>query len=189
MSADEDDTDRWRNPKRAQTSDDRALASRRDRSFKPRGVPIVKPKDPDITDAFEMLEREPDDEARAIVQRSRRNSGDPATVDDLAKVFVALYRERSANEQRNKDAEAVLAGPHKAQRSTRRHLIAAIIAAATSIAGAITGAAMTRHGEPAGERQQLQHEIDRLDTELREIRSLLGRRSELGPQPTKGPRP
>jgi predicted component of type VI protein secretion system len=178
--SDDDDTDRWRSPRRGQTANDRDLAARR-RNAPALGVPVLKATkgDPDITDAFEMLEREPDDEARAIVQRSRRNSGDPATVDDLAKVFVALYRERSANEQRNKDAEAVLAGPHKAMRASRRHLIAAVIAAGASVASAIAGARHATETPPsAGE--QLQHQIDRLDSELREIRFQL---SNKGPVP------
>lgn len=176
----DDDTDRWRKPKRAQTSDDRALSSRRDRSLKPHGVPIVVPPqtrfDPDVTSPFEMLERQPGAEARAIVQRSRRTSGEPATVEDLAEFFVAFHREKSASRQRERETEVVLQGPHKAQRSTRRHLIAAVIAAGASIGGAVK-----QWSGDAVRVQQLEKAIDRLDTELREIRGVLGHRSELEP--------
>jgi len=183
--SDDEDTDRWRNPRRGQTANDRDLAARR-RNAPPLGVPVLKvtKSDPDITDAFEMLEREPDDEARAIVQRSRRNSGDPATVDDLAKVFVALYRDRSAAAKRDKEAEVVLAGPHKAHRATRRHLIATIVAAAVAAGSALKPVIAPAAPVPeAGESvrvEELRHAVDRLDIELREMRAAL-RRAERNP--------
>lgn len=172
MSTDEDDTDKWRNPKRQQSSDDRALRSRRGASYKPRGVPIVKSRDsdPELTSPFDLLERDPDDEMQAVVQRSRRNSDDPATFADIVKLAVALTKERSANAARNAEAEVVLQGPHKAHRSTRRHLIAAVIAAGASIASAIAGA---RHAvePPPNATEQCQHQIDRIDHELGELRA------------------
>lgn len=178
-----DDTPTWRkNKPRMQTSDDRALQHRPQKSSP--GIPMPVEEPPDLTAPFDMFEREPDDEARAIVQRSRRNSGDPATVDDIAKVLVVLHRERSANAQRNVDTEVVLQGPHKAHKATRRHLIAAIIAAGASIGAAAKQ--WSEHATGSGSVDSvrielLQKSVDRIDNELREIRAILGRRSELSP--------
>lgn len=181
-----DDTPTWRKQKpRVQTSDDRALQHRQQKSSP--GIPMPIDESPDLTAPFDMFEREPDAEARAIVQRSRRNSGDPATVDDIAKVLVALYKERSANAQRDADTEVVLQGPHKAHKSTRRHLIAAVVAAAASIGAAAKQWADHATPAPTGGSgdsvriELLQKSVDRIDNELREIRAVLGRRSELSP--------
>lgn len=183
--SDDDNTPRWTRPARVQTSDDRALAAAKRRAVAPpRGVPITAPpprSEPDVTSPFELFEREPDDEAKAIVQRSRRNSGDPATVDDVAKLLVAFHKERSANAQRERDAEVVLAGPHKAHRATRRNLIATVIAAAAAIAAVAKqwvehpAAAAAADGE-AVRVELLQKAVERIDTELRAMRFELGRR-------------
>jgi len=156
------------------------------RASYPLGVPVPAPPPPgdELTNPFDLLEREPDHEVQAVVQRSRRDSADPATFGDVVKLAVALTREKSGNRQRERDTEEVLRGPRAALRSSRRHLIAAVLAAAASIAGAVTKwgshpAPASDTGDAVRVQQQLQHEIDRLDSELREIRLELGRRSEL----------
>jgi len=186
MSTDEDDTDRWRNPRRGQTANDRDLAARR-RNAPALGVPVlqvVRERDPEVTSPFDLLERDPDDEVHAVVQRSLRNSEDPATFGDIAKLAVALTRERSANVQRERDAEVVLAGPHKAHRATRRHLIATIVAAAVAAGSAlkpiITPAAPAPEAGESVRVEELRHAVDRLDIELREMRAAL-RRAERNP--------
>lgn len=183
-----DDTPTWRKKKvRMQTSDDRALQHRHTSAA---GIPVpTLERDPaDLTNPYDLLERDPDQEVEAVVQRSRRNSEDPATFADVVKLAVALTRERSTNAQRNADTEVVLQGPHKAVKASRRHLIATVIAAAASI-----GAAAKQWSDhasapvPAGGSgdsiriELLQKSVDRIDNELREIRAVLGRRSELSP--------
>lgn len=193
--SDEDPTPRL-NRSRIQTSEDRDLAARRARSrshvF---GVPILPPPTAareaadDLTSPFDLLEREPDHEVQAVVERATRNGDDPATFADVVKLAVALTRERTGNQQREREAEQVLRAPREATRSSRRYLIATVIAAAASIASPIV-----RPGErpPAGAdqlREQFQHEIDRLDAELRAVREQLGRRSERIPLVPAGASP
>ena len=164
------------------------------------GVPITPtPYRDEVTSPFDLLDRDLSAAQIEIVKRSRRNSDDPATYADIVKLAETLSRERSESRQRAADAEAVLEGPHKAHRATRRHLIAAAIAAAASI-----GAAVTKWGDrvaassndathvqqlESGDSvrvQQLEKAIERLDRELVEIRAQLGRRSQLFNKDTAG---
>lgn len=182
---DEDPTSPRRHRIQIQTSEDRDLAARLARSH-PLGVPIVPPAATDLRDfdeltsPFDLLEREPDHEARAVVERSRRNGEDPATYADVVKLAVALTRERSGARQREREAEQVLRAPREATRSSRRYLIATVVAAAASIASPIVRPGGSAPAN-ADLRDQLQHEIDRLDAEFREIRLELGRRSARTP--------
>lgn len=179
----------WQRRPRIQTSEDRDLAARRARSH-PFGLPIVPPHEvsivperdfDEVTSPFDLLEREPGPEVQSVVERSPRSGSDPATFADVVKLAVALTSERSGNRQRERVADQVLRTPHDAARSSRRLLVATVAAAATSIAGAVVK--WSDHAAAAGTsgdavRDQLQHEIDRLDAELRDLRLELGRRSE-----------
>ena len=203
---DHDPTPRFRNP-RIQTSEGRELAARRARAKSyPFGVttqPVAQlaargPDAGEVTSPFDLLEREPDPEVRSVVERSPRNAKDPAYFEDVAKLAVALSRERTGNRQRERDAEEVLRAPREATRSSRRHLIIAAIAAATSLAGALDhrvshptsdSAHAVRVRQLEQLRDQVQHEVDRLDTELRSLRLELGRRSELEPSVSAGASP
>lgn len=187
---DRDNTPTYKRKPNIQTSDDRALssASRRKATAPALGVPIRRSRpevDPEeVTSPFDLIERAPDGEVEAVVQRSRRESGDPATFGDVVKLAVALTRERSENRKRNADAEVVLRAPHQAAKSTRRHLIVAIMAAAASVGGAVTkwSEHSSQPGGSSGDAvrvQNLEKAIDRIDRELGEIRLMIGRRSEL----------
>lgn len=176
------------------------------------GVQIVAPQA--VTAPLHLLEREADHEVQAIVDRSPRKASDPAFFEDVVKLAVELTRERTGNRQRERDAEEVLREPSRAARGSRRNLVLTVVMAAASIAGAIDHRiARTPADHPAAdhaaadvvrtpqlEQQQsdkrleenraaLQHEIDRLDQELRAIREQLGRHSELEPLVSAGAAP
>lgn len=185
MASDQDPTPRYH--RRHQSSADRDLAARRARTSYPHGVPVLSSPRPEedadvsnVTSPYDLLEREPDHEVQEIIEKATRNASDPATFSDAVKLAVALTKKR----------EHDLRVPREATRSSRRHLILAAIAAATSLASAIDSRISRpsgHHAEPQIDRaeqqidlrDQLQHQIDRLDTELRELRAELGRRSEL----------
>lgn len=193
--------------RRVQTGEDQAARRQRPKAY-PLGFGVVIPPAPpaaaeadDLTSPFELLDRDPDPEVHAVIERSPRNGNDPATYEDVAKLAVALIRERSGNRQRDKDAEEVLRAPREATRSSRRHLIIAAIAAATSLAGAIDHR-VSHPARPVIEapdavrvhqleevRDQLQHQVDRLDAELRQVREQLGRRSQRTPLAPAGASP
>lgn len=223
--SDQDPTPEYQ--RRVQTSEDRDLAARRTRPrtpANPLGIKIYRAPEAsepaaagELTSPFELLEREPDHEVQAVVERSPRNAKDPAYFEDVAKLAVALNRERTGNRQRERDAEEVLREPVRAARGSRRGLIATAIAAALSLGGAIDH----RLSRPVGdhtdaarelhelrelrehlqqqdavreqlrqqERDQYKRDIERLDAELRALREQLGRRSELDPQVSAGREP
>ncbi len=168
-------------------------------------VPRLAEAADELASLYDLLEREPDAEVGALVARSQRKRDDPALFEDIAKILVAMRRERTGNRQRERDMEVVLREPHAAAKSSRRYLIATVVAAATSIGGAVgqhTGASSppsTSVGDTVQIRElqrqsdQLQHQIDRVDAELRDVRQqlaqLLGRRSELLPHHPAGDLP
>lgn len=152
--------------------------------------------DPDISDVtspYELLEREPDHEVQAVVQKAARNAKDPAYFEDVAKLAVALTRERSGNRQRDRDTEEVLREPARVARSSRRHLVAAVVAAAASIAGAVDRCGDRREqGDGKELKQQVdscKQQVDSLGRELLQLRIDFGRidfgrHSEIDPDPS-----
>ena len=221
-----DETPTPKYSRRIQTSEDRDLAARRARTpASPFGVQIIRAParvldrpNSDLTSPYDLLEREPDHEVLAVVEKATRNAKDPAYFEDVAKLAVALSRERTGNRQREMDAEEVLREPARAARGSRRGLIVTVITAALSLAGAIDHRLSHSASEPASsadairelretlqrqhdqEREQLQREreqerllfhreIDRLDAELRAVREQLGRRSEIAPLVSAGDSP
>lgn len=175
-----------------QSAEDRDLAARR-RAAPVHGVPLVPraPEEPsgEVTEPHELLDRDLSEAQIEIVRRSRRNSDDPVFYGDLVKVVDRLTRERSENQQRNKLYEDILRSPLELGRKFRRWAIAAAVIA--GLGGGGGGAAILRHTEPAAAApaanvdsvrvEQLQRDIQRLDVELRELRAVLGRRSQLEP--------
>lgn len=89
------------------------------------GVPLAEQLDPDdmplvsereeITSPFELLERDLFESERAVIQRSRRNAGDPLTFADGVKLAETLARarreERSSNQERANQLMALLNRP------------------------------------------------------------------------------
>jgi len=163
-------------------------------------IPRLSDAADDLANLLDLLDREPDAEVGALVERSQRKRDDPALFGDIAKLLVELRRERTGNRQRERDMEVVLRGPQAATKSSRRYLIATVIAAATAVGGGAIGSHTGAPSPPSADvlqlqRQsdQLQHQIDRVDAELREVRQqlaqVLGRRSELIPQHSAGALP
>lgn len=183
-------------PKRIQTGNDRDLQSesrRRVRMEQGRTQDAVD----EITSPFDLFDRDPDDRARAVVRQSGRNGDDPATVDDVAKLAVALSKERSENRQRGRDYEAVLRSPQEIaekietrldlteakMRAAQKLVIAAVVTLAGGV-GTIASGVLNRaesHGGDVVRLQALEKAVDRIDSELHEIRIQLGRRLQLDP--------
>jgi len=160
-------------------------------------IPRLADAADDLASLLDLLDREPDPEVGALVERSQRKRDDPAVFGDIAKLLVELRRERTGNRQRERDMEVVLREPHAAVKSSRRHMYVAITFAAMSVAAAVKQwgdhvAAPSPPTAPSVDTvriQQLGHDLDRVDTELRELRQLLGRRSELLPPHAAGDLP
>jgi hypothetical protein len=180
-------------PKRTQTGIDRDLQSesRRRRTEASRVQDAIE----EVTSPFDLFDRDPDDRARAVVRQSTRNGNDPATVFDVAKLAVALSKERSENRQRGRDYEAVLRSPKEIadkiearldateakMRSAQKMVIAAVVTLAGGV-GTIASGILNRaesHGGDVVRLQALEKAVDRIDSELHEIRIQLGRRLQL----------
>jgi len=178
----------------------------------PRGVPVVAPPAPSAphraaTDAFELIERDLSQAGIEVVNRSKRNSSDPAVFADIVNLADELLRERrerdSSNEERKAQLDEILEKPRTIAvrlaaveatlKTARRLLIAAILTLGGGV-GTIASGLLSNHDASVGDAvraQQLRKDVDRLDGDLRDIRIQLGRRSELSPAPLleKGPLP
>lgn len=153
-----------------QRADVGATHRRETRSY-PQGVPIVAPetavKREPVTGTFELVERELPERAKQVVNRSKRDSSDPATFGDLVNLAVELPSQGTI--------EGRISAVERVFRSARRLVVAGVLACAggVSVAG---HSALEKHDDAIRDDmrlRQLEKDNAKLERELAQLRELI----------------
>jgi len=73
------------------------------------GVPVTRQPDEDSdTSPIDLLDREPDEQVREVVRRSRRESGAPATVEDIVALKLSWERAKAREKSSISEAQRVI---------------------------------------------------------------------------------